>query len=393
MGAYAIARYRAGGTATRFGMLAAQVLPPAVLVFPFLTMAYALRLNDTLVPVIFAHLSFVLPVVTWFLIGFFEAVPRSLEEQAQVDGFTRLQAFRLVVLPQVLPGIGAAAIFGFTLSWNDLFYGLILAPGKAAILPVAIAGFNTFRGVADRLDERGDPDRGRPRRHRELLHPAPAGAGHQRRRGEVLRGAHTHGSRPTSPSVNKSYGDVRASATWTWSCPTGRSPCWSARRAAASRRRCACWPASRSVTGGTITHRRPRRHRTCSPRDRDIAMVFQNYALYPHLTRAREHRLPAAGRPRAPRPRRLTRADEVAESLGLATLLAPQAQGALSGGQQQRVAIGRAIIREAVGVPVRRTAEQPRRQAARRDPHRDCCRSSAGSASPSCTSPTTRRRR
>ncbi|MCW2687380.1 MAG: carbohydrate transporter rane protein 2, family [Mycobacterium sp.] len=147
MGAYAIARFRAGGTATRFGMLAAQVLPPAVLVFPFLTMAYALRLNDTLVPVIFAHLSFVLPVVTWFLIGFFEAVPRSLEEQAQVDGFTRFQAFRLVVLPQVLPGIGAAAIFGFTLSWNDLFYGLILAPGKAAILPVAIAGFNTFRGV------------------------------------------------------------------------------------------------------------------------------------------------------------------------------------------------------------------------------------------------------
>lgn len=147
MGAYAIARYRAGGTATRFGMLAAQVLPPAVLVFPFLTMAYALRLNDTLVPVIFAHLSFVLPVVTWFLIGFFEAVPRSLEEQAQVDGFTRWQAFRLVVLPQVLPGIGAAGIFGFTLSWNDLFYGLILAPGKAAILPVAIAGFNTFRGV------------------------------------------------------------------------------------------------------------------------------------------------------------------------------------------------------------------------------------------------------
>jgi ABC-type glycerol-3-phosphate transport system permease component len=147
MGAYAIARFRAGGTLTRFGMLAAQVLPPAVLVFPFITMAYALRLNDTLLPVIFAHLSFVLPVVTWFLIGFFEAVPRSLEEQAQVDGFTRFQAFRMVVLPQVLPGIGAAAIFGFTLSWNDLFYGLILAPGKAAILPVAIAGFNTFRGV------------------------------------------------------------------------------------------------------------------------------------------------------------------------------------------------------------------------------------------------------
>lgn len=147
MGAYVIAKYRVGGSLTRFGMLAAQVVPPAVMVFPFLTMAQALRMTDTLAPVIFAHLSFVLPLVTWFLIGFFEAVPASLEEQARVDGFTRWQAFRLVVLPQVYPGIGAAGIFGFTLSWNDLFYGLILAPGNAAILPVAIANFNTFRGV------------------------------------------------------------------------------------------------------------------------------------------------------------------------------------------------------------------------------------------------------
>ncbi|MBR21221.1 MULTISPECIES: carbohydrate ABC transporter permease [Microcella] len=147
MGAYAISAYKAGGSATRFGILAAQVLPPAVLVFPFLTMAYALRIDNTYVPIIFAHLSFVLPVITWFLIGFFDAVPRSLEEQARVDGFSRFAAFRLVVIPQVLPGIGAAAIFGFTLSWNDMFYGLILAPTRETILPVAIAAFNTFRGV------------------------------------------------------------------------------------------------------------------------------------------------------------------------------------------------------------------------------------------------------
>lgn len=145
--AYVISTYKAGGTATRFGILAAQVLPPAVLVFPFLTLAYVTRVNDSLIPLIFAHLSFVLPVVTWFLIGFFDSVPRSLEEQARVDGFTRFQAFRRVVLPQVFPGLGAAIIFGFTLSWNDMFYGLILTPTRSAILPVAIAGFNTFRGV------------------------------------------------------------------------------------------------------------------------------------------------------------------------------------------------------------------------------------------------------
>lgn len=147
MGAYAISRYKAGGAASRFGILAAQVLPPAVLAFPFLAFAYTLKVNDTLVAVIAAHLSFVLPIVTWFMIGFFDAVPRELEEQALVDGYGRFAAFRRVVLPQVLPGIGAAAIFGFVMSWNDLFYGLVLAPGNAATLPVRIAGFNTFRGV------------------------------------------------------------------------------------------------------------------------------------------------------------------------------------------------------------------------------------------------------
>jgi ABC-type glycerol-3-phosphate transport system permease component len=147
MGAYTISRYKTGGSATRFGILAAQVLPPAVLVFPFLIVAYNLRLNDTLVAVIAAHLSFVLPVVCWFLIGFFDGVPVALEEQAMVDGLGRFAAFRKIVLPQVAPGVGAAAIFGFVLSWNDLFYALILAPGNAATLPVRIAGFNTFRGV------------------------------------------------------------------------------------------------------------------------------------------------------------------------------------------------------------------------------------------------------
>jgi len=147
MGAYAISRYKTGESATRFGILAAQVLPPAVLVFPFLEVSYQLRLNDTLFAVIISHLSFVLPVVTWFLIGFFDAAPKEVEEQALVDGLSKSQAFRKVVIPQVAPGIGAAAVFGFVLSWNDLFYALILAPGNSATLPVKIASFNTFRGV------------------------------------------------------------------------------------------------------------------------------------------------------------------------------------------------------------------------------------------------------
>jgi len=147
LGAYAISRFRTGGPATRFGVLSGQMIPPAVLVIPLFLIAFQFGLNDSITAVIAAHLTFVLPLVTWFLIGFFDEVPREYEEQARVDGLTRFQAFWKVVVPQVRPGIGAAAIFGFILSWNDLFYALILGGGRARTLPVAIAGFNTFRGV------------------------------------------------------------------------------------------------------------------------------------------------------------------------------------------------------------------------------------------------------
>ncbi|MGH2723691.1 MAG: carbohydrate ABC transporter permease [Actinomycetota bacterium] len=147
LAAYAISRWRAGGSVTRFGILLSEVMPPAVLVVPLFLFAFQLGVRDTVWAVIASHLTFVLPVVTWFMIGFFDAVPRELEEQALVDGYGRVQAFGRVVLPQVLPGLGAAAIFAFVLSWNDLFYALVLAGGRAKTLPVAIAGFNTFRGV------------------------------------------------------------------------------------------------------------------------------------------------------------------------------------------------------------------------------------------------------
>jgi ABC-type glycerol-3-phosphate transport system permease component len=147
MAAYAISRWRAGGPVTRFGILLSELMPPAVLVVPLFLVLFRLGLRDTVWAVVVSHLTFVLPVVTWFMIGFFDAVPRELEEQALVDGYGRFQAFRRVVLPQVLPGLGAAAIFAFVLSWNDLFYALVLAGGRAKTLPVAIAGFNTFRGV------------------------------------------------------------------------------------------------------------------------------------------------------------------------------------------------------------------------------------------------------
>lgn len=144
--AYAFSRYK-GYQGARYSILAAEMMPPAILILPFFLVLYRLQMIDSLAGVIAAHLSFVVPVVTWFLIGFFDEVPKDLENQAMIDGYTRFQAFYKVILPVVRPGIGAAGVFGFVLSWNDLFYALLLTGNESRTLPVAIAGFWTFRGI------------------------------------------------------------------------------------------------------------------------------------------------------------------------------------------------------------------------------------------------------
>ena len=144
--AYAFSRYR-GFQGARYYILAAEMVPPAILILPFFLVLYHIQLIDSLVGVIAAHLSFVVPVVTWFLIGFFDDVPEDLEHQAMIDGYTRFQAFYKVILPAVRPGVAAAGVFGFVLSWNDLFYALLLTGSESRTLPVAVAGYWTFRGV------------------------------------------------------------------------------------------------------------------------------------------------------------------------------------------------------------------------------------------------------
>lgn len=144
--AYSFSRYKTGGP-VRFAILSATMIPPTLFIIPLFLIFYGLGLIDSVVGVIVAHLTIVLPVVTWFLIGFFDDVPMELEEQAMVDGYTRFEAFLKVVLPTVRPGLAAAGVFAFVLSWNDLFYALILTGEASRTLPVAIAGFWSFRGV------------------------------------------------------------------------------------------------------------------------------------------------------------------------------------------------------------------------------------------------------
>ena len=133
------------------------------------------------------------------------------------------------------------------------------------------------------------------------------------------------------------------STRWTSTSPTASSSSWSARRAAASPPSCGCSPGSRRSNDGTIrigdrdvTH--------IPPKDRDIAMVFQNYALYPHMSVADNmgFALKIAGMDKREIRRRV---EEAAKILDLTDYLARKPK-ALSGGQRQRVAMGRAIVRQ-----------------------------------------------
>ena len=105
-----------------------------------------------------------------------------------------------------------------------------------------------------------------------------------------------------------------------------------------------------------------------APRDRDIAMVFQSYALYPHMT-VRDNIAFALKLAKRPKEEIDAKVNEAAEILDLSNHLERKPAN-LSGGQRQRVAMGRAIVRNAEGVPDGRAAVEPRRQAARADARR-----------------------
>ena len=147
--AYAFSRFRyPGGQAAPLVLLATQFLPPVIIVIPLFVVFRNLGLLDTRLALIIANLSFVVPYATWMIKGFFDALPPDMEEAAQIDGATRLQALWSVVVPVAIPGIATAAIFSFVVSWNEFFYALVLSRDHAVTLPVALMGARTEQGDA-----------------------------------------------------------------------------------------------------------------------------------------------------------------------------------------------------------------------------------------------------
>jgi len=126
-GGYALARFRFRGKDTvSLGLLISKMFPTAILSIPLAVAFIQLDLYDTIWGVALIHTAMALPFVVIITSGIFVGVPRDLEEAAQTLGCNRLQAFLRVVMPLALPGLAAAAIFTFVISWNEVFAATIL---------------------------------------------------------------------------------------------------------------------------------------------------------------------------------------------------------------------------------------------------------------------------
>lgn len=139
MTAYTIARFKLKKLA--MAILVTRMIPFVTMLIPLWLMYSALGLINTLAGVIIAHLVITIPFGVWILIAYIEDIPVDLEDAAQIDGATRLQAFFRVVVPLCRPGILAASTLCFIFSWNNFQFALILGGVNIQTAPVAVYQF------------------------------------------------------------------------------------------------------------------------------------------------------------------------------------------------------------------------------------------------------------
>ncbi|TDC66321.1 ABC transporter permease subunit [Micromonospora sp. KC207] len=142
---YALARLRfRGAQSFTVTVLITYVMPGALLFIPLYQLLIGVRLTDSLWSLVVTYPTFTLPFATWLLAGYFASIPVELEEAALVDGCTRLQAFRRVVLPLAKPGLLAVALFTLTNAWNEFLFAFVfITKDEYKTLPVGMQSMIT----------------------------------------------------------------------------------------------------------------------------------------------------------------------------------------------------------------------------------------------------------
>ncbi len=136
LAAYGFSRFKVKGEGNlMFFILSTRMLPPVIVVIPIFLMYRTVGLNDSHLGLILLYTAFNVSFAVWVLKGFIDEIPREYEEAAMVDGYTRWETFRKIVLPQSVTGIAATAVFVFIFSWNEYAFAFLLTRNTAQTVP------------------------------------------------------------------------------------------------------------------------------------------------------------------------------------------------------------------------------------------------------------------
>lgn len=139
---YSLSRFRVRGTrGVGIFVLTSRMLPSTLLIIPLFIFMRQLGLLGNHMSLILAHVTFIIPFAIWMLKGYFDSLPKELEEAAMIDGCNPLNALTKVILPISAPGIAATTLYGFILSWSDFLFARTFLANSAGnwTVPVGIA--------------------------------------------------------------------------------------------------------------------------------------------------------------------------------------------------------------------------------------------------------------
>ncbi len=147
---YSLVRYKTYLNKGILGwILVSQIFPVILIMVPLYMILRNLGLTDSLYGLSIVYIVWTLPFVLWMMQGYVKAIPIELEEAALIDGASRRQVIFKVIMPLLLPGIAASALFAFITAWNEFFFALVLMKSQDLItLPVDLARFTGMEGQA-----------------------------------------------------------------------------------------------------------------------------------------------------------------------------------------------------------------------------------------------------
>lgn len=152
--AYAVSRFRFRGRGTfSITVLSTQMFPgilfllPLFLIYVNIGKLTGIDLYGTRTGLILTYLTFSLPFSIWMLVGYFDSIPRGLDEAAAVDGCGPLRTLLQVILPTALPGVVAVAVYAFMTAWGEVLFASVLTSEKSRTLAVGLQGYSTQNEV------------------------------------------------------------------------------------------------------------------------------------------------------------------------------------------------------------------------------------------------------